>query len=116
MKVRDDSKEWFDAQKLELSRSVTLDHNSESLSRWEAPKEGFVKCNVGVSWSKRNSLLGASLIVRNEHGECLIHSRRAFGNVNSLADGRFLGLMWAIESMTSHRLHQVIFDIESQTQ
>ncbi|KAH0914422.1 hypothetical protein HID58_028868, partial [Brassica napus] len=74
-----------DAQKLELSRSVT--HNSESLSRWEAPKEDFVKCNVGVSWSKRNSLLGASWIVCNEHGECLIHSRRTFGNVNSLADG-----------------------------
>ena len=57
--------------------------------------------------------MGASWIVCNEHGECLIHSRRAFGNVNSLADGRFLGLMLAIESMTSHHLHQVFFETEA---
>ncbi|KAH0862627.1 hypothetical protein HID58_079838, partial [Brassica napus] len=60
MKVRDDSKEWFDAQKLELSRSVTLDHNSESLSRWEAPKEGFVKCNA-LEKINEWSLSGASV-------------------------------------------------------
>lgn len=113
MKVREDSKEWFDAQKLELSWSGTIDHNSGSLSRWEAPREGLVKCNVGVSWSKRNWLMGASWIVRNEHGDVLLHSRRAFGNVNSLAEGRFLGLMWAIESMASHRLHKVIFETEA---
>ncbi|CAN7049241.1 unnamed protein product [Brassica oleracea var. botrytis] len=57
--------------------------------------------------------MGASWIVRNEHGDVLLHSRRAFGNVNSLAEGRFLGLMWAIESMASHRLHKVIFETEA---
>lgn len=71
---------------------------------------GSVKCNVGVSWSNKTCMAGASWIVRNDQGQVLIHSRRTFGNVKSLAEGNFLGLLWTIESMASHRLHQVIFE------
>lgn len=66
MKVMEDSKAWFDAQKIELSRTDAMDHNTDSVSRWEAPSVGFVKCNVGVSWSNKKSVAGASWIVRNE--------------------------------------------------
>lgn len=81
-KAMEDSKEWFDAQKMEQSVRDTFKISNESPVRWEAPRRGFHKCNVGLSWSKKKKLLGASWIVRNDEGVCLLHSRRAFENVS----------------------------------
>lgn len=52
MEVMEDSNAWFEAQQVELLQKATMDSAMVSAVRWEAPREGFVKCNVGVSWSK----------------------------------------------------------------
>ncbi|KAG5378349.1 hypothetical protein IGI04_026191 [Brassica rapa subsp. trilocularis] len=44
----------------------------------------------------------------------LLHSRRVFSSVTSLAEARHLALIWAIESMASHRLNKVIFETEDE--
>lgn len=36
MKVMEDSKQWFDAQKIEMTRNVAMEHNTKSVSRWQA--------------------------------------------------------------------------------
>jgi len=75
---------------------------------WEAPNEDYTKCNVGFSWSKKK-MLGESSVLRNCTGETLLHRRRAFGNIGSFLDGKFISMMWAIEAMRSHHVDKVEF-------
>lgn len=44
----------------------------------------------------------------------LLYSRRAFLSINVKQDTQFLGLMWAIESMRSHRVENVIFALQEE--
>ena len=52
-------------------------------------------------------------IVRNNSGDAMLHSRRAFNGVPSLLEAKRLGLIWAVESMVSHRVPNVSFEIEA---
>ncbi|CAN6990201.1 unnamed protein product, partial [Brassica rapa subsp. trilocularis] len=69
--------------------------------------------NVGVQWSKRNKMTGAAWVLRDSGGGTVLHSRRAFENVGSFLDAKFYSLMWATESMRSHHVKKVIFEVES---
>lgn len=80
---------------------------------WVAPMEGRLKCNVGISWAKDKNLVGVGWIVRNGDEETMLHSRCAFNGVESLVEARRLGMIWAIESMTHHRLQNVTFEVEA---
>ena len=57
-------------------------------------------------------MLGAAWVLRNSRGETVLHSRRAFGNVGAFLDAKFYSLMWATESMRSHHVEKVIFEVE----
>ncbi|XP_018479119.1 uncharacterized protein LOC108850033 [Raphanus sativus] len=62
--------------------------------------------------SKKSKLVGLGWIVRNAEGSTVLHSRRAFNGAQSVLEAKRLGLIWAVESMTSHRLHKVTLEIE----
>ena len=79
---------------------------------WTVPESERVKCNIGISWSKAMCMAGLGWIVRNSEGETLLHSRRAINGVSSLLEARRLGLIWAAESMNSHKLQKVCFELE----
>lgn len=68
---------------------------------WSPPPSGWVKCNIGVSWSRKNSVAGAAWVLRNDEGLVLIHNRRAFSNILSLQDASLFSLVWAVKSMVS---------------
>lgn len=72
----------------------------------------FVKCNIGIKWSKRKRELGAAWILRNSEGSVLLHSRRSFVGVESKDEAHFLSLAWAVESMISHKCRRVYFALE----
>ncbi|CAN6826845.1 unnamed protein product, partial [Brassica oleracea var. botrytis] len=63
-------------------------------------------------WSKRNKTLGAAWVLKNCGGEILLHSRRVFANVEFFVDAKFLALLWATESMQSHHVTKVIFEVD----
>ncbi|KAG7542876.1 Ribonuclease H domain [Arabidopsis thaliana x Arabidopsis arenosa] len=122
MKVREDVEDWFAAQVVEGERKFLLDQEAlagstlEALSpaaRWFPPPLEWFKCTVGLSWSRRNSLAGVAWVLRNDLGNVLMHSRRTFTNINSLVEAHFLSIVWAVESMVSHRINRVIFGVES---
>ncbi|CAA7020833.1 unnamed protein product [Microthlaspi erraticum] len=120
-KIKSDVEEWFLAQTVIEEETKVLardlvDQNvaGEVISSvlWKAPPKFWVKCNVGVSWSKRNKLAGASWVTRDDKGLVLLHSRTTLVNLKSAEEGSFLALCWAMESMASHRFQRVIFEVE----
>ncbi|KAF3600948.1 hypothetical protein F2Q69_00037857 [Brassica cretica] len=71
------------------------------------------KCRERERVGKRSRWTGTSWVVRNWRGEVLIHSRRVFKGFDSLLEARHIGLIWAIESMASHKLKKVCFEVEA---
>ncbi|XP_013601606.1 PREDICTED: uncharacterized protein LOC106309079 [Brassica oleracea var. oleracea] len=79
---------------------------------WKAPPWDVVKCNIGVFWSKKTKILGASWVVRDHRGVVLLHSRCSFGLVGTKDEAFFISVVWAMESMASHRCLKVHFSFE----
>ncbi|KAF3610019.1 hypothetical protein DY000_02045440 [Brassica cretica] len=77
--------------------------------RWIPPKKDWLMCNVGFDWVKQTKLLGVVWVVRNHRGVVIIHSRRAFSNIESLDDVRVVSVLWTVESMTSLHYNKVVF-------
>uniref|UniRef100_A0A1J3CVL7 RNase H type-1 domain-containing protein n=1 Tax=Noccaea caerulescens TaxID=107243 RepID=A0A1J3CVL7_NOCCA len=42
----------------------------------------------------------------------LLHSRKAFTNMANEEEGKFLCFCWALESMYSHRMQKVVFELD----
>lgn len=112
-KAFEESMRWFEAAENAKAEETSRNHRSSVRKGWRPPESGRVKCNVGVSWSKGTGMMGAAWLVRNSVSEPLLHSRRAFSGVPSLLEAKRLGLMWAVESMVSHKLQSVTFEVEA---
>ncbi|KAG7573473.1 Endonuclease/exonuclease/phosphatase superfamily [Arabidopsis suecica] len=121
-KIREEVNEWMEAQKVESEDEepsvvvVARDGpqvNILAAGVWRPPDVGWLKCNIGVAWSRRNRIAGGAWVVRDEKGVVLLHSRKGFLNVCSKMDAQFEILMWCIESMRSHNLGRVMFVLQA---
>ena len=74
-----------------------------------APPKGWVKCEIGIEWSKGSSYTGAAWIVRNDVGRVLQHSRRALSAVPTLLEAKLQVSLWAVKSTRSLRYQKVSF-------
>ena len=81
-------------------------------AEWKAPPRDVLKCNVGVVWGKKTKIVGAVWVLRDSKGDVLLHSRRFFAQVDSKDHAQYLGLVWAVKSMVSHRCLRVHFSFE----
>lgn len=111
--------EWFEAQILvpvEVSGAVSAHRSSAPLDVqvWKKPEANWVKCNVGVSWSNKNRLAGGAWVLRNELGVVVLHSRRSFSGINSKEDAMLRCVLWAMESMASHKINRVSFAFQDK--
>lgn len=131
-KIREDVGDWFLAQRLERTGSpitvgqvvpltasfvpsVEVHDLQEPLPIWKPPLRSWLKCNIGVSWSNRNNLAGSAWVLRDEEGKVLLHSCRSFTNVNHKDQAVFFSVLWAMESMISHRCSKVNFALQDVT-
>lgn len=112
-KCFEDAKRWFDVTTAVKAEEKERTRRNRGHLGWKAPDCDRIKCNVGVSLSKRSGLVGAAWIVRDCDGKTLVHSRRAFSGVSSIFEAKRLALIWALESMISHRMSRVTFEVES---
>ncbi|KAH0910341.1 hypothetical protein HID58_033662 [Brassica napus] len=80
---------------------------------WRKPPTGFVKCNVGFSWSSNTQLAGASWLVRDSDEVALSHSRRAFPGIHSEHQASLVAFGWAAEAMVDLKIDRVFMEVSS---
>lgn len=104
-KAFEEMNQWFQAQVIEIRETVPWNHSLFlEKKKWKLSPFPWLKCNIGVSWSNRNKLAGASWVLRDSYGKVILHSRRSFTNVVSKQDAHLLVFIWAINSLADHRL------------
>lgn len=112
-KAFDEANLWFLAQEMEHQ---DLDNTSRTTPLlpviWRAPSTEHVKCNIGTRWSKKKMEVGVAWVFTDAGGTTLLHGRRSFSGVTSKEEAYFLSLVWAIESMISHKCLKVYFVLE----
>ncbi|XP_013607847.1 PREDICTED: uncharacterized protein LOC106314531 [Brassica oleracea var. oleracea] len=111
-KCREESRRWTEVVATAKAETGNRNQRPRDGNIWIVPKSERVKCNIGISWSKVTCMSGLGWIVRNSEGETLLHSRRTINGVSSLLEARRLGLIWAAESMNSHKVQKVCFELE----
>ncbi|WZZ00313.1 hypothetical protein YC2023_072641 [Brassica napus] len=79
------------------------------------PPRGWLKCNINVMWDGHKKIGRALWVLRDDRGVVLMHSRRGFLNACDINKARLNTLVWAIESMVSHRMNMILFAIEDST-
>lgn len=79
---------------------------------WIAPSSEFVKCNVGMRWSKKKKEVGGTWILSELGGTTIFYSRRFFTGIWSKKEAYFFSLVWAVESMIFHKCLKVYFSLE----
>ncbi|KAF3566692.1 hypothetical protein DY000_02017939 [Brassica cretica] len=77
---------------------------------WKTPPPGMLKCNIGVSWVSGSVNCGVSWITRDTRGKVLMHSRRSYSMVQSREEAELYAILWAVESMQTLRLDNIIFE------
>lgn len=83
-KAVDEARGWAEVNRLMAHDQTIEDSTNERY--WEPPCVGYVKCNVGVCWSRKSTMSGASWVVRYFFGRTIMHSRRTFSGVLSKDD------------------------------
>ncbi|KAG7572185.1 Ribonuclease H domain [Arabidopsis suecica] len=121
-KIREDVVEWFDAQCVEgevndpdnLRAVVEQEGVLSRADVWKKPPVHWLKCNIGSVWSRRNRFCGGAWILRDAQGNVILHSRRSFGPILNHEDAMLRVVLWALESMASHRVDHVIFAFQDK--
>ncbi|XP_018443455.1 uncharacterized protein LOC108815310 [Raphanus sativus] len=112
-KAAEEANLWFLAQEMACERSEESDQGSSLRNQvYIALPREFVKCNIGMRWSRKKREVGAAWVLKDTRGMTLLHSRRSFTGVWSKEEAYFLSLLWAVESMISHKCQRVYFALE----
>ncbi|KAG2264204.1 hypothetical protein Bca52824_071283 [Brassica carinata] len=112
-KIKLEADSWFLAVEMEETRLEEERRVEQTVMlKWEPLQDSWLKCNIGVHWRKEFALGGAAWVLRDSGGKVLLHSRRVFTGLNNLKELKFQVLMWAIDSMVSHKLNRVIFAVD----
>lgn len=77
------------------------------------PPMGFIKCNVGFSWSPYHQRAGAFWLVRDSSGKALYHARRAFFGITSSHHASMSAFAWASEAMADLKLDRVLMEVST---
>nr|VDC93315.1 unnamed protein product [Brassica oleracea] len=109
-KAEEEAESWFNANFPEenMIQNQTL-YNHQRIV-WQAPPPGMLKCNIGVSWVSGSVNCGVSWITRDTRGKVLMHSRRSYSMVQSREEAELYAILWAVESMQTLRLDNIIFE------
>ncbi|KAG7598336.1 Ribonuclease H domain [Arabidopsis suecica] len=104
---------WFLAQVQDKKEEEVEDREErEAIQSWKCPPSSWIKCNMSSFWSKHTNISGCAWVVRDEEGVVILHSRRAFANVENRDEANTQCLLWCIDSIHSHKLNKVIFAMD----
>lgn len=109
VKIREEASQWALAQSIDESQLSLSNHLVTEVVKWKRPPAPWLKCNVGMSWSKLNSVGGFSWVLKDDRGEVLMHSKRFFSGIRNLEEAHLKSLLWSMECMAAHRIDKVFF-------
>lgn len=100
LKIQEESSQWFNAQTINTAytSSRTFDRG-RYLKTWLKPPSPWLKCNIGMVWSKQTLNGGFSWVLRDANGTVLLHSRRSFSGLISLHEAQFQSILWTVDCM-----------------
>ncbi|KAG2299660.1 hypothetical protein Bca52824_036132 [Brassica carinata] len=113
-KAHDDALVWVKLHQVEKEENSVQVEDGFSPKYWKKPPFGFVKCNIGTSWSPHSRHSGSSWIIMDFRGKALVHSRRALIDMGSGLEADIASLSWAIEDVLRLRWNKVVFEISSR--
>lgn len=103
---------WFKLAQADLEEKKSQGED-QSEQVWRKPPMGFVKCNVGCSWSDSSIHSGASWIIRDFRGQPMEHSRRSFIGMKSIIEADLETICWAANDLQTLHWNKVIIEISS---
>ncbi|XP_013658605.2 uncharacterized protein LOC106363406 [Brassica napus] len=106
----EEAENWFQAQACDTQEEDQQKKMEVARKKgWKCPLPEWKKCNIGFCWSKKEKMVGAAWVLRDERGVVILHSRRLFSQMENLDHAKFSVLSWAIESLAFHRQVKVVF-------
>lgn len=96
-KAQEDASIWWKLNQNERGNSSSIEDVGVTTNKWKKPPIGFVKCNVGTSWSDNSRHSGASWIVKDFRGKALEHSRRALLDMRIGLEADITSLKWELK-------------------
>ncbi|XP_024004899.1 uncharacterized protein LOC112082044 [Eutrema salsugineum] len=111
-KIWEGSNQWFVLQNNDGRVVMEGDGSQVMEPKWKPPDAEYLKCNIGIAWSRRNQIAAAVWIIQNSVGKVLLHNQRSFTTITNLNEAKVMGNLWAIESMCSNHIHNCIFGSE----
>ncbi|KAL1224563.1 hypothetical protein V5N11_000894 [Cardamine amara subsp. amara] len=112
-KIEDDAEKWSMAQIVDNEREEEEKFDQETQRMWLPPPTSWFKCNIGIAWSKKKSMVGSAWVLRNEEGKVCLHSRRSFMGVKTKNEATLISILWAVNCMNAHHMNQVNFAVEA---
>ena len=106
----EEAENWFQAQACDTQEEDQQKKMEVARKKgWKCPLPEWKKCIIGFCWSKKEKMVGAAWVLRDERGVVILHSRRLFSQMENLDHAKFSVLSWAIESLAFHRQVKVVF-------
>ncbi|XP_013669306.1 uncharacterized protein LOC106373715 [Brassica napus] len=99
-KATEEAMIWLSLSSTELEKVQELNVGTGNVECWKKTPQGFVKCNIGVSWSPNSKLGGAAWLLRDHNGKALLHSRHAFSGTMSEQQASLMAFSWAVAALT----------------
>ena len=109
-RAKEEANMWFEINFPRAEEPQPPLRAQETSVSWVKPPTGFRICNIGVSWISRHVNCGAAWILRDDKGRGILHSRRAFSNVESKREAELLAMQWAVRDMVSTRQPRIVFE------
>ncbi|KAF2565617.1 hypothetical protein F2Q68_00025630 [Brassica cretica] len=109
-RAKEEANVWFEINFPRAEEPQPPLRAQETSVSWVKPPTGFRICNIGVSWISRHVNCEAAWILRDDKGRGILHSRRAFSNVESKREAELLAMQWAVRDMVSTRQPRIVFE------
>lgn len=107
-RAMEEASTWFNLQLLPSESS-----HLSSLTRWQKPPVGTLKCNIASSWPDSSHNHGSSWIVRDSTGLPLFHSRRAFAPVFTEIEAGLATFEWSLKAAHDLKVKKISLEISS---
>lgn len=109
-KARAEAAVWFKLNSAQTDEVQFSENSQGSTMAWSKHPSGYLKCNIGVSWLDCQANCGVAWILHDDKGKPILHSRRAFSNVETKREAELMAMHWAVSDMINTRQQRILFE------